>query len=63
MTNTASLRRLSTLKRLFAERRRNAKARRYRRECLTLHRDGLLTQELADAYIAELSAIPPDQVK
>lgn len=51
---------MDILRQMFAERRQSAKARDWRQECLTLHADGLFTQELATAYIIELGDILSD---
>ena len=61
--DTASPLKLQILKQMFKERRQSAKACQFRQECLTLHADGLLTQELAVAYIIELGEISPDPTK
>lgn len=58
--NTASSLKMEILKQMFRERRQSAKARQFRQECLTLHADGLFTQDLAVAYIIELGEIQPD---
>lgn len=58
--NTASALKMDILKDLFRDRRQSAKALQFKDECNTLWKDGLFTQELATAYIIEVSEILPD---